>query len=198
MKKVTLLATILTAGLSMSLAQNNQNGWGLRGGMNFPMDGFSISQAANNLSSVFNGENLSNGWHAGLYGRVYAGKRLYFGSNLLYLNNQTTLTGTKNNEQFNETINRSATQMDLVTGIRMLGIMRLQTGVSGLMYLDEGWRNNFNTFGTGYNLGVGVDLWRVSFDVTYHGSFNSSSGEWRGIPLNYNRSDLMLGMSLRL
>jgi len=197
MKKMALMATLLIAGFSMSQAQNNKSGWGLRGGLNFPMDGMSISQASNNITSVFTGESLSTGWHAGLYGRVYAGNRLYFGSNLLYLNNETTFTGKNEGTMYKETLNRSAAQMDLVTGIRMLGVMRVQTGVSGLMYVSNSWSNTFDNFGTGYNVGVGIDLWRVSFDVTYHGSFNSQSGEWKGIPLNYNRSDLMLGMSIR-
>jgi hypothetical protein len=198
MKKITLIALALIAGISMSQAQENKGGWGVRGGFNFPMDGLDFSQAGENINSIFTGENLSNGWHAGLYGRAYLNDRFFVGSNLLYMNSKSTLTGKTGDETFSETLNRSAAQLDLLTGMQMLGFLRVQGGVNGLMYLDNTWTDSFNTFGAGYTVGVGADIWKFGLDVTYNGSFNSQTGTWKGIPLNYNRSDLMVGLSIKL
>jgi len=197
MKKGILLAFVLIAGISMSHAQNEKNTWGIKGGLNFPMDGFSFSETGENISAIFTEEQRAIGWHAGLFGRVYAGDQLYFASNLLYLQNEFVLSGMKSDEAFSKTFITNGGQMDVVAGIEMLKFLRVQGGVNGIMYFNDSWNDTFDTFGAGYTFGAGVDLWRFTIDVNYNGSFNNNTGTWNGVPLSYNRSDLMVSLGFK-
>lgn len=198
MKKIFLIALMLTAGMSISLAQNKSI-WGIKGGFNFPMNGFSFTEAGYNINSIFTEDQRANGWHAGLFGRAYLGNQFYLGANLLYLQRSNQLTGKNaNNEVWNEDFNSSGSMLDVVAGIRMLNFMRVQGGVNGMTYFDDTWQDTFNTFGAGYTFGVGVDLWKFSLDVSYYGSFKAHEGSWNGVPLSYNRSDLLVSLGIAL
>ena len=156
MKKTALLAFALIAGISISMAQNKST-WGLKGGLNFPMDGFSFEQAGNNINSIFTEDKSANGWHAGVFGRAYLGRQFYLGSNLMYMHRTSQLIGkTEGMVEFTEDFNSSGSMMDLVAGIEMLNFLRIQGGVNGMLYFDDSWQDTFNTFGTGYTFGVGA------------------------------------------
>ena len=92
MKKLALplLALMLSIGLQAQVKEKNH--WGITGGLNFPMDGFSFKQTGDNINSIFTNESSATGWHLGLQGRVYASEQLYFGSNLIYTNTDYTLS----------------------------------------------------------------------------------------------------------
>ena len=197
MKKIAVLAIVLIAGVSVSMAQNKST-WGIKGGLNFPMDGFSFEQAGDNINSIFTEDKRANGWHAGLFGRAYLGRQFYFGSNLLYLHRTNQLIGkTEGIEIVEQEFNSSGSMMDLVAGIEMLNFLRIQGGVNGMFYFNDTWQDTFNTFGTGYTFGVGVDIWKLTLDVSYYGSFKEHQGNWNGIPLSYNRSDLLVGIGIK-
>ena len=197
MKKSMLFALALIAGISVSQAQNEKNTWGIKGGLNFPMNGFTFSETGDNISAIFTEEERATGWHAGIFGRLYAGDQLYFGSSLLYLQNDYVLSGIKNELPFNQTFITNGGQMDVVAGIEMLKFLRVQGGVNGIMYFNDSWNNTFDTFGAGYTFGAGVDLWKFTIDVSYNGSFKDNSGIWNGVPLSYNRSDLMVSLGFK-
>ena len=197
MKKSALLAIALVAGLSASMAQSKST-WGIKGGLNFPMDGFTFKQTGENINSIFTEEKRATGWHAGIFGRAYLGRQFYLGSNLMYLHNTNTLIGkTAESAVTVADFNRSGSMMDLVAGIEMLNFLRIQGGLNGMVYFDDSWQDTFNTFGTGYTFGVGVDLWRITLDVSYYGSFKDHAGQWNGVPLSYNRSDLLVGIGFK-
>lgn len=194
MKKTVLLAIALVAGMSASMAQEST--WGIKGGFNFPMNGFSMAETGDNINSLFNEEKRATGWHAGVYGRSYFTEKLFLNGNLLYLQKTHELIGKTAEDEISATLNSSGVMLDAVAGMRMLEFVRLQGGFSGIMHVNSSWRDTFDTFGTGYTFGVGVDLWKVSFDLAYYGSFKEHQGDWNGIPLNYNRSELLLSMSI--
>lgn len=192
-----LFALALIAGISVSQAQNEKNTWGIKGGINYPMDGFTFSETGDNISSIFTEEERATGWHAGIFGRLYAGDNIYFASNLLYLQNEFVLSGLKSDETFKQTFITNGSQLDVVAGIEMFQFLRVQGGVNGFMYLNETWNETFDTFGAGYTFGAGVDLWKFTIDVNYNGSFKENSGHWNGVPLSYNRSDLMVSLGFK-
>jgi hypothetical protein len=196
MKKTALIAIALIAGISVSMAQNKST-FGVKGGLNFPMDGFSFEQAGQNINSIFTEEKSANGWHAGLFGRAYLGNAIYLGSSINYMHNTSTLIGKVGDEVNTVDFNRSGAMMDAVAGIEMLNFLRVQGGVNGMVYFNNEWQNTFDTFGAGYNFGVGVDIWKLTVDVNYYGSFNNHTGSWNGIPLSYNRSDLLVGVGIK-
>jgi hypothetical protein len=198
MKKTALLLIAVCAGLMTVNAQNNKSTWGVRGGLNFPMDKFSFEQAGENINSIFTEEKRAAGWHAGIFGRAYLGDQFYFGSGINYMHQSTTLIGkTEGATDFSQEFNHSGSMMDVVAGIEMLNFLRVQGGVNGMVYFNDTWQNTFDTFGAGYNFGVGVDIWKLTVDVNYYGSFNDHSGNWNGVPLSYNRGDLLVGVGIK-
>lgn len=197
MRRVSLLAIATVAAMSTGMAQDKVSGWGLKGGMNFPMDGFTFDQAANNINSIFTSQNNANGWHAGVWGRAYVTDRLYFGSELLFLHNTTEVIGKTVGGDFNTNFNRSGVMIDGVAGMRFFKFLRVQGGVNGIAYVNNTWQDTFNTFGAGYTFGTGIDIWKVSVDVGYFGSFKEHQGNWQGVPLSYNRSDLLVSLSFK-
>ena len=198
MKKAILLAFVFIAGMSISKAQHrNKNTWGIMGGMNFPMDGFTFKQTGDNLNSIFTSEEKSAGWHAGAFGRVYAKDQLYFGSNLFFFKNDHQLNGLDGDQKMTQTFTRTGSQLDLLAGIELLDFIRAYGGVNGNITFNNDWNETFDSYGTGYLFGAGVDIWRLTIDVRYNGSFKDHEGSWKGIPLSYNRSDLMVGIGIK-
>jgi hypothetical protein len=186
----------LAISLTFGFAQNKST-LGIKGGLNFPMKGFSLDQAGDNINSIFTEEKKANGWHAGLFGRAYLGNSFYLGSSISYLHNSSTLIGKVGDVEKSIDFNQSGSMMDAVIGIELLNFLRFQGGVNGMVYFDNTWQNTFNTFGVGYNFGVGVDIWKLTLDVNYYSSFNNHSGEWNGIPLSYNQSNLLVGLGIK-
>jgi len=197
MKRSALLAIALLTGMAAALGQDKISGWGVKGGVNMPMDGFSFDQASDNIGSIFSSESNANGWHAGLWGRGYLTDRLYLGSNLLYLHSTTDLTAKTGTETTTQNFNHSGVQMDAVAGYRFFRFLRVQGGVNGLAYVNNTWKDSFDTFNAGYTFGAGVDLWKISVDVGYYGSFKEHQGTWQGVPLSYNRSDLLVSLAFK-
>ena len=60
------------------------------------------------------------------------------------------------------------------------GPLRLQAGPAAQLNLDnvegisdrEGWEESFDTFQLGWQGGVGLDIWKLTFDLRYEGSFS--------------------------
>ncbi len=198
MKRLVVAFLVICTSTLISTAQNSKSTWGIRGGLNFPMDKFTFEQAGENINSIFTEEKRTTGWHAGVFGRAYLGNQFYLGSNLMYLHNTSTLIGkTQGSTDIVQDFNRSGSMMDVVAGIEMLNFLRIQGGVNGMFYFNDTWQDTFNTFGTGYTFGVGVDIWKITLDVNYYGSFNDHNGNWNGIPLSYDRGDLLVGLGIK-
>lgn len=197
MKKLAppLLAFLFS--MSLYAQVEDKNFWGITGGLNFPMDDFSIQQAGDNINSMFTSESNSAGWHLGLQSRVYASKQLYFGSNLLYTQTDYLLTQTTDGISQKETFSYSGSQLDVMAGLEIFGFLRGYGGLNGNVNFDQNWNDTFDSFSAGYLFGAGVDLWKLTVDVRYNGSFKDHTGTWNGVPLSYSRSDLMVGVGFK-
>ena len=103
----------------------------------------------------------------------------------------------KSDEAFSQTFITNGSQLDVVAGVEMFDFLRVQGGVNGMVYFNDTWNQTFNSFGAGYTFGAGVDLWRFTIDVNYNGSFKDNAGTWQGIPLSYNRSELMVSLGFK-
>lgn len=197
MKKFALPLFALLLSIGASAQVKDKNHWGITGGLNFPMDGFSLQETGDNINSIFTGEERSTGWHLGLMGRLYATEQLYFGSNLLYTSTDHTLTGLDGDQIITETFSHSGSQLDVIAGLELFGFLRGYGGLNGNVNFDSNWNSTFDTFSAGYLFGAGVDVWRFTVDVRYNGSFKDHTGNWNNIPLSYNRSDLMVGVGFK-
>lgn len=198
MKRSVILALVFAAGIGTSMAQNEKNTWGMKGGVNFPMSGFSFNEAGSNINAIFTEEQRATGWHAGLFGRLYIGNQFYFGSNLLYLHSTSDIYAKSDGQElFTKTINRSGGLMDVTAGVEMFNFLRVQGGVNGRLYANDSWNDTFDTFGTGYTFGAGVDIWRFTVDLNYYGSFKEHQGTWQGVPLSYSQSDFLVSLGFK-
>ena len=83
--------------------------------------------------------------------------------------------------------------------IRLLKLVRAEAGVhyQGTVS-DNAYNQTFQSPSVGYNVGVGLDLWKLSLDVTYYSSFQDHTGDWNNIPLSYNRSQLLVSLGVQL
>ena len=90
-------------------------------------------------------------------------------------------------------------QLDAGLGLRLLKFARAEGGVhyQGTIS-DNAFSQTFSSPTAGYNVGLGVDVWKLSLDVTYYGSFADHTGSWNDIPLSYNRSQILVSLGVKL
>lgn len=192
--KRLLIAALVIAGMAVH-AQELE--WGVKGGLTYNMSDLSLSSAVNTSGEVFTGDRSHNGWHAGLAVRDEITNNFYLQFDALY--NQSTFVLEGEDPQGapieSELVEKSV-QLNLSPGIKVFRLLRVQGGLNGNLWLDQDYVDTFGRFHLGYQLGVGVDLGPITFDIGYNSSFNSTSGEWNGIPLTNNRGNLMMSVGL--
>ena len=95
--------------------------------------------------------------------------------------------------------NHEFLQLDADLGIRLLKLVRAEAGVhyQGTVS-DNAYNQTFQSPSVGYNVGVGLDLWKLSLDLAYYSSFQDHTGDWNNIPLSYNRSQLLVSLGVQL
>jgi len=182
MKKLLLVLAIAAA--STMTAQSR---WGVRTGLNYNLNTIGLSDAATSAQEIFEGQTSDNGYHLGVFGRQYLGDQLYTSGSLFY------------NNIFYERFDHEFLQLDAGLGLRLLKFARAEGGVhyQGTIS-DNAFSQTFSSPTAGYNVGLGVDLWKLSLDVTYYGSFTDHTGSWNDIPLSYNRSQILVSLGVKL
>ena len=182
-----------------SLASNAQNRWGLRTGLNFDMAGIGLNEAVATTQSIFEGAASDDGYHIGFYGRQFIGDQWYFSSTALYIKNSKFISGSNGSTLMYESFDHNLIQIELCTGIRLLKFARGEAGVHYQQHLsDNAFTATFAPSSAGYNVGLGVDLWKLGIDMTYYSNFQNHTGDWNGIPLSYNRSQLLISLTAKL
>ena len=192
------LAAVLLLGISTAVSA--QSRWGVRTGLNYNLNAIGLDGAAASAQQIFEGETSDNGYHLGVFGRQYLGDQLYTSASLIYAKNTHFLEGNDgNNNLFYERFDHQFLQLDANVGLRLLKVARAEGGVhlQGTIS-DNAFSNTFDSPTAGYNVGLGVDLWKLSLDVTYYGSFADHTGTWNDIPLSYNRSNILVSLGVKL
>ena len=193
-KSILLLALSLAA-----VAGQAQSRWGVRTGLNYDLAPIGLNEALATSQEIFEGENTESGYHIGVFGRQYLGDQLYLGSSLFYAKNSFLVRGTNAlGVEDLSVLNQSNLQLDANVGLRLLKFVRAEGGVNYQMNTANSFSDTFEAGAAGYNLGVGVDLWKLSVDLTYYSSFNEHEGIWNNIPLSYNRSQMLLSLGVKL
>ena len=196
MKKFAVVLLFL---VSVTLV-NGQSRWGVRTGLNYNLNAIGLDEATSSAQQIFEGQTSDNGYHLGVFGRQYLGDQLYTSGSLIYAKNTHFLEGNDGNSSiFYERFDHEFLQLDANVGIRLLKVARAEGGVhyQGTIS-DNAFSNTFDSPTAGYNVGVGVDLWKLSLDVTYYGSFADHTGTWNDIPLSYNRSNILVSLGVKL
>lgn len=195
MKKIVLLFVLLS-----SVSLSAQSRWGVRTGLNYNLNTIGLSDAATSAQEIFEGQTSDNGYHLGVFGRQFLGDQLYTSGSLIYAKNTHFLEGNDgNNNIFYERFDHEFLQLDAGLGIRLLKLARAEGGVhyQGTIS-DNSFSQTFSSPTAGYNAGVGVDVWKLSLDVTYYGSFADHTGSWNDIPLSYDRSQILVSLGVKL
>jgi hypothetical protein len=195
MKKIVLLFVLLS-----SVSLSAQSRWGVRTGLNYNLNTIGLSDAATSAQEIFEGQTSDNGYHLGVFGRQFLGDQLYTSGSLIYAKNTHFLEGNDgNNNIFYERFDHEFLQLDAGLGIRLLKLARAEGGVhyQGTIS-DNSFSQTFSSPTAGYNVGVGVDVWKLSLDVTYYGSFADHTGSWNDITLSYDRSQILVSLGVKL
>ncbi len=195
MKKAFLLLVLIS-----SVSLSAQSRWGVRTGLNYNLNNIGLSDAATSAQEIFEGQTSDNGYHLGVFGRQFLGDQLYTSGSLIYAKNTHFLEGNDgNNNIFYERFDHEFLQLDAGLGIRLLKLARAEGGVhyQGTIS-DNAFSQTFSSPTAGYNVGVGVDVWKLSLDVTYYGSFADHTGSWNDIPLSYDRSQILVSLGVKL
>lgn len=195
MKKL-LIAIVVLSSVSLSA----QSRWGVRTGLNYNLNNIGLNDAAASAQQIFEGQTSDNGYHLGVFGRQYLGDQLYTSGSVIYAKNTHFLEGNDGmNNLFYERFDHEFLQLDAALGIRLLKLVRAEGGVhyQGTIS-DNAFSQTFSSPTAGYNVGLGVDVWKLSLDVTYYGSFADHTGDWNDIPLSYDRSGILVSLGVKL
>ena len=191
MKNISIILFLLTS--TTLFAQ--QGMWGLKGGLNYNLSEIGLDEAYNGVGDIFEGEKSSNGWHAGLVSRLFLGEKFFVQFEGLYSQSKNEVTGkTINNTPIEKEFNKQVVQFDILGGFKFFSFLRLQGGLIGQLSLNKEYTDTFDGLGLGYNLGTGVSLGRFNVDIGYNASFQNHDGEWRGIPLTHNTSEVLMSV----
>ncbi len=194
MKRWMMIVAMSVAGMGLK-AQGLD--WGVKGGLTYNMTDLGLGSAVATSGEVFSGERANNGWHLGLAVRDEIGKNFYVQFDGLY--NQTSIFFDgydQNGAPVSENFTMNSMQFNLSPGIKVIHVLRFQTGLNGNLMLDEKVVDAFGRFQLGYQLGAGVDLGPLTFDITYNASFQDHEGQWNGIPLASNRGELLMSVGI--
>ena len=193
MKKTFLIAAILC----FTAAYSQKSTWGVKGGLNFNLSEMGVDNAYNSIGDIFNGETTNNGWHAGLVSRSFLTDNFFVQFQGMYSESSTVLTGqTITSMPLEEEFKKQVAQFDIIPGFTFFNVIRAQGGLIGQLALNQDYANTFGPFGMGYNLGAGLTFGKFNVDIAYNGSFNNAEGEWKGIPLTHNTSEILMSIGI--
>ena len=202
MKKLMLLAIIFT-GISLS-AQNAS--FGLKGGVNYGATGEyeSFSDVSGDFNSSFEDGENKTGFHAGVFAKL----------ELLGIFVQPELLYSELNTEYSAfDYKLSKIDAPVLVGIHLLGPLNIKAGPSFQYILKNELENTRlsigdveNDISVGYQVGAGLDLGRLGFDVRYEGAFqdnvaeggSGNSGFTSGFAIDSRPSQWILSVSYAL
>jgi hypothetical protein len=176
MKKILAISVLLL----ISFLANAQFHFGLRAGL--------ISSQVK-VDASFSGIKISTGdnkfgYQVGVFSQVIFKEKWVFMPEVLFTNSGGYIDlsdGTNPREIWNLTYNRLDIPINL--GYKFLKIFRVEAGLvpSIMLKADASFddishdvKNNYKNATWGYQAGLGVDIWLLSVDLKYQGSFESA------------------------
>jgi len=171
MKKLMILAFVF-AGFSLS-AQNAS--FGLKGGLNYGATGEykSVGDLTNDVASSFEDGENKTGFHAGVFAQF----------EILGIFIQPELLYTELNTEYSAfDYKLSKIDAPVLVGLNILGPLNIKAGPSFQYILKNELEETQlsigdveNDISIGYQLGAGLDLGRLGFDVRYEGAFSDNT-----------------------
>lgn len=194
MRKIFLLSL-----LAFSTVAFGQSRWGLRTGLNYTLNAVQLNQAVSSAQGIFEGTVPDNGYHLGVYGRQFLGDQLYASGSVIYGKDIQIINQTVDGMTTTSRFDHQFVQLDAGLGVRLLKFARAEGGIHFINAIgNSAYSQTFESPTAGYNLGLGVDVWKLSLDLVYYASLQDHQGDWNGIPLSYERSQFMLSVGVKL
>lgn len=170
MKNLMMFA-LLIAALHVS-AQDAS--FGIKGGLNYGATGEyeSISRLADDFSGSFEDGENKTGFHAGFFGQFEV-LGIFLRPELVY---------TEMNTEYSE-FDYKLQKLDapILLGVNVLGPLNIKAGPAFQYILKNELENTNlsigdveNDISVGYQLGAGLDLGRLGFDIRYEGAFQDN------------------------
>lgn len=166
---------MLLAFVCMGFAMNAQNAsFGIKGGLNYGATGDyeSVRTASGDLMSSFEEGENKTGFHAGLFGQFEI-LGIFIRPELMYTELNTEYS------QFDYKL--SKIDAPVLLGINLLGPLNIKAGPSFQYILKNELENTQLNIGdvdkditVGYQLGAGLQLGRLGFDLRYEGAFQDN------------------------
>lgn len=194
MRKIFLFSLIAFSAVALG-----QSHWGLRTGLNYTLNPVQLNQAVSSAQGIFEGTVPDNGYHVGLYGRQFLGDQLYASSSAIYGKDIQIINQNVDGINTISSFDHQFIQLDAGVGIRFLKIVRAEGGIHFINAVgNSAYNQTFGPLTAGYNLGLGLDVWKLSLDLMYYASLQDHEGDWNGIPLSYERSQFLLSVGAKL
>ena len=183
----------------LSFYSFSQGRWGMRTGLNYTLNMVQLDQAVNSAQGIFEGTVPDNGYHLGVFGRQFLGDQLYASGSAIYGKDIQMITQDINGVNTLSRFDHQFVQLDAGLGIRLLKFVRAEGGIHFINAIgNSAYSQTFESPTAGYNLGLGVDVWKLSLDLVYYASLQDHQGDWNGVPLSYERSQFMLSVGAKL
>ena len=165
----------------LPLASQAQFKIGLRAGLSTPKIDSETADASGGYMLAL--KEAKYGYHLGLFVRGHLSEKVYLQPEFLFNSNSVdfTLEGFGSGLA-NRVLTEKYQNLDIpfMLGYK-LGPLRLEGGPVGHIHIAskselddlEGYEQRFQDFQLGYQVGGGLDIWRLLVDVRYEGNFNN-------------------------
>ena len=112
------------------------------------MSEMGVENAYNYVGDIFEGEQTSNGWHAGLVSRSFLTDNFFVQFQGMYSQSSTTLSGkTTGNLPMEEEFKKQVAQFDILPGFTFFNFIRAQGGLIGQLAVNTQYSDTFGPFG---------------------------------------------------
>ncbi len=193
-KSIILLVAIILSSTTLTLAQKGKKKqskknfkWGINGGIstsNVAPDDLVIGNADDVQSFIINVKDARYGVDIGAFMHFKTGKRFFIRPEI-HINSTRTdfeLQDLRTTEPINNLLTESYTNLTFPINLGFqLGPLRIQGGAVGAYHIGgksgleqyEDYNQNFNGIALGWQAGIGLDIWKLNFDLKYEGDFGN-------------------------
>lgn len=186
MKKILLVAVVALIGTT-AWAQNSTE-YGIKAGISYNKNGDLVQETGNTGQDLVEGADGKAGFHIGFWGKLDLPK-IYLRPELLFSRTQSTynIEGSKVN------YNISRLDLPVLLGYKLIGPLHLFAGPAFQYILDNDLKDLEiedieNDFTVGLNIGAGVNLGKLGFDIRYERGFSKNEANFISNNINNNIS----------
>ena len=167
MKKLLFAAFLLS---TIGVFSQSEKAFGIKAGLNYNSNGKLIEEFGDATNDIKRGSDSKVGYHVGVFGKL--------GFSNLYLRPELVYTKTKSDYNGSD-FDMSKLDLPVLLGYKIIGPLSVFVGPSFQYILNTDLENVElgdvkNDFSVGLNIGAGLQLGRLGFDVRYERGFSKN------------------------